>query len=1173
MRKFKGKLSRFLALALTVSLLTLPEMAVFASANQGVLGSPGKIMSAERFSHATGSDAGMDEGTLEDSKDDVENGEGEEKKVATWANALTGAVSKAKSGEREIKLDGAKVEEEAVNTLLPIEEVDAYLVLNNYSEEHIKAMPVDTMISLLKDHYGDPIEISTDAEGLWAFFKDEDGNVLKDEYHKIGNEETIDLSRDKETRYEMELIVGSGKQLDLNNIRYLITVYISDIIEDFVNYRVGIENSWGSRYFLPGIVKESNILSNIGIPVTEASFYYSSDRDDYNCYLVMDSDIDEERKDIRMDIYPMINFLRYYQDGEPLDGAITDSVLHSAAPAWYGGYCGEFNTYDSLEGYLNADNMFCVVYTDANTGAIIAYQGLLVKIESNDGRGKFFLFENGKMLDVTWRLGGDSSCYNRKGNTWRIKLADEGNGVTVDYKDESEIYRLNYLDYSEDKYYYVLNPDVHIKKVVRGSFDSIEEAEKAGAEDVTDQIIPTDTDNVQYGYKANYKQFIDFTIFFDDGTSQKYKVKMRVGDNDSEKENIEEFDEAPNLKSEDSYFRVNSAVGYNTFVLQNDSETILDTLYGYGYQTLFISEDSADLSHLKPVFSHPDYVQIYAGEKQESGVTEHDFSKGMVQYEASIGDNVKNYFVTFKKKESGPKLFVNGPSERTIFLDEYFENRHDILIANFGDEELTGLKVELLNAVNVKLDDYWVIGGENNETLPAYSYGWYGELPNLAKVSLLPDGEGEVSGTLKISADGQEDVYIKLTGYAGNPNIVTESLSDAVKYVPYSYMIATNNIHSWNKVTFSIEEGKLPEGLELYSATGEIYGTPLETGEFPIKVKASYSREEFSPSYADFTLSVKENTDENVYLSSDKGYELIEHIGTETVEGTYDYLVSNIADQLFVSSGEYNKFIDLWLNGEKLVDGVDYTKESGSTKITVKSQTFQEKAKSGSNTIAAEFREKDESKELKRTAQNFKMDLSQSDDNQQTPSDNGTTEDNEKPGTSDSNPGDNASPDDNTQNVIPNPDDNRNPENSDNSDRNSERRKDRNERIVVDPNRDITRYNDDSWVKDEIGWRCKMPDGNWITNTWFRLPYQGTVEWYYFNEQGYMVTGLLAHNGLLYYLNPISDGTQGKMITGWKKIDGKWYYFKEIDDGTMGAMMSDVWIGEYYVNSQGVWEG
>lgn len=55
-------------------------------------------------------------------------------------------------------------------------------------------------------------------------------------------------------------------------------------------------------------------------------------------------------------------------------------------------------------------------------------------------------------------------------------------------------------------------------------------------------------------------------------------------------------------------------------------------------------------------------------------------------------------------------------------------------------------------------------------------------------------------------------------------------------------------------------------------------------------------------------------------------------------------------------------------------------------------------------------------------------------------------------------------------------------------------------------------------------------------------------------------------------MNPISDGTQGKMITGWKMIDGKWYYFKEIDDGTMGAMMSDIWIGEYYVNFQGIWE-
>lgn len=37
----------------------------------------------------------------------------------------------------------------------------------------------------------------------------------------------------------------------------------------------------------------------------------------------------------------------------------------------------------------------------------------------------------------------------------------------------------------------------------------------------------------------------------------------------------------------------------------------------------------------------------------------------------------------------------------------------------------------------------------------------------------MPDGEGAISGTLKISADGQEPVYIRLTGYSSNPKIIT----------------------------------------------------------------------------------------------------------------------------------------------------------------------------------------------------------------------------------------------------------------------------------------------------------------------------------------------------------------------------------------------------------------
>ena len=55
----------------------------------------------------------------------------------------------------------------------------------------------------------------------------------------------------------------------------------------------------------------------------------------------------------------------------------------------------------------------------------------------------------------------------------------------------------------------------------------------------------------------------------------------------------------------------------------------------------------------------------------------------------------------------------------------------------------------------------------------------------------------------------------------------------------------------------------------------------------------------------------------------------------------------------------------------------------------------------------------------------------------------------------------------------------------------------------------------------------------------------GRKEWYYFDKNGYVVTGWLKWNGCYFYLNPISDGWFGRMETGWKKIDGKWYYFAE----------------------------
>lgn len=96
-------------------------------------------------------------------------------------------------------------------------------------------------------------------------------------------------------------------------------------------------------------------------------------------------------------------------------------------------------------------------------------------------------------------------------------------------------------------------------------------------------------------------------------------------------------------------------------------------------------------------------------------------------------------------------------------------------------------------------------------------------------------------------------------------------------------------------------------------------------------------------------MRVNSNTNDNVYNASDEGYTIKEHIGAKT-ENSHEFVLENIEeDQLFVSNGSYGEFVDLWLNGEKLEEDIDYDSESGSTKITIKSQTFENKADKGRN--------------------------------------------------------------------------------------------------------------------------------------------------------------------------------------------------------------------------------
>lgn len=857
-------------------------------------------------------------------------------------------------------------------TMLPLKEKNVYLLLADIVETtgvDPSKIPVQRMLDCLMDTDGNFISIDKDATVVWSYVKDDEGNVIKDEYHKINRNETVDLSSIEDETYTLELIVGSGNQLDPNNTRYIVRVYLTQELSDYVTYEVYKQSSDGTRTKIDTSTTENDASRNI---------LYKEHVQGTEYYVGINSDLAQ---------HPLVTTKVYLQT---LFSAtdITDQILNVDMTKPNAGYKTTLDAI-TLENWQDT-KYFRIIFTNSDDGSVLKQLMTNISVTNDKSYVEGRLFDSNMNSVEEWE-SGSAGLYEDD---------DKLNDVFT------KTYMLKEGLSSSDEYYYVLNAhssvwteeaNNYVVKAVTGLHSSYSEA--ASLTDIKDQLIPTTEIKAtqKFGYKATYNNGQTFTVYFkkvghEDDTSFNdsnvdiWRFKVTVIDYDRSldtKYHMQAYSDAPIVGAADPWFRVNGVKSGNSdldvYVVENGKAINMDTLYGYGYQTLFVNDKNVNLTNVKPTFwfGDADRVETYVGSKQESGVSSQDFLRGAVQYSTIIDDHVKNYQVNIVKKQSGAKLYVNGPSTREIFLDEYFEYKHDILVANIGDAPLTGLKVEL-NAENVKLDDYWTIGGSNNDTLAAFTTtetsSKYGELANIGKIRLLPDGDGDVSGTLKISADGQEPVIINLSGRASNPEIITKKLDDAVKYVPYSYVVATNNMNDWNDVTFSREAGSLPEGLQLYPKTGEIYGVPKESGTYNITVKATYSRDDyFEPSYADLTLVVKDNTNDNVYNTSDEGYAIKVHLGTET-ENSHEFLIENIEeDQPFVSNGELDEFMALWLNGEELEEGVDYTKKSGSTKLTIKSQTFENKAnKDGNNTIAMEYRKNgNRDEDLRRTSQNF----------------------------------------------------------------------------------------------------------------------------------------------------------------------------------------------------------
>lgn len=95
-----------------------------------------------------------------------------------------------------------------------------------------------------------------------------------------------------------------------------------------------------------------------------------------------------------------------------------------------------------------------------------------------------------------------------------------------------------------------------------------------------------------------------------------------------------------------------------------------------------------------------------------------------------------------------------------------------------------------------------------------------------------------------------------------------------------------------------------------------------------------------------------------------------------------------------------------------------------------------------------------------------------------------------------------------------------------------------------------------TWQSDANGWYYRQPNGSKTTNCWIELNWNNTMQWYHFNENGYMTAGWFTDaDGNTYFLHNISDGNQGHMYTGWKQIGGIWYYFSELTGAPKGSLL------------------
>lgn len=798
----------------------------------------------------------------------------------------------------------------------------------------------------------------------------------KDEYTVSQSGDRLDLSEGtySNSGQNWEMIVGTGDQLDTGAVRYSLPVKIAES-KNWLIPTIYVQNEQGVRTALPEV--DANATN----------------------YLTRYYDYDKEDREMRINA------------ATSASGAVNSAYVSlSVNPGLFGGtyhlraFEGKHATAaEAMAAAEITDKIFCGDMTQTNAGYLLQrYSDSWITVVSYDAGGnvtgclpfQLYLSTQGYSLSYYYLQMMNSNGYLTSGmvQTSSSKSVDGCNYRTYTlYKG----YAANGTYYQRFAFYKdgVDSPE-SVTGAYLGLYNSMAEAAAAGAADIKADLFGTK------GYGADYSNGVYMTIIAGadgspDQTVWKYCIKTEEG-----------------TVSPGSGSGLNSGSQVNFYQFKTADGTYIpcyqvsdrDDSYGeYNYLTVLVGRDVTDaqLANLAPVFSISSGAKLYAAGSsapEVSGESFHDFTD-TVQYTVSAenGENAKNYWVQVIRAADGAgQLYINSLADvdagtqvrdgviystREVMLDGYHYNIHDILFANMGTDTIKKLSVELVSDT-VQLNDYWTLKGD--EDLPGFAgtVGYqpaadgsipstggdtasYGELWNLAKVRLTAKSGvaagTDVSGTLTVKSEGKTLMVLTLTGTVGNPSITTTEIPQAVQYVPYGTMIQNSNKYSWNHVSYELYSGSLPAGMTV-KPNGELYGVPREAGTFTFTVRMTNSYSSFGSSSKTYTMVVNRNTDANVDGATDSGYDLTQRV-------LYDYS-ADAGDQLLVSQGVYAEFVDLYLDGVKLTDGVDYTSESGSTRITIYAQTLTNGMADGTHTLGMEFRTQG-TDILKRAAQNY----------------------------------------------------------------------------------------------------------------------------------------------------------------------------------------------------------